>query len=136
MLHKVLILTNVGHAPILGFMTEQPYFAEEPEWTLGWRIQRALDHGDLKQKDLMERFELSRDTVSRWCRDIAPAPKKFVLNEIAVMCGVSSRWLIDGESSKPSGGPDRGPDPGTMDYKADVRRLIVGNFQTSSGTAA
>lgn len=86
-------------------MTEQVDFAEEPELTLGWRIQMALDHGGLKHKDLMDRFEVSRDTVSRWCRDIAPEPKKFVQNEIAVMCGVSARWLMNG----PSG---RGPDDG------------------------
>lgn len=64
----------------------------------------ALDHGGLKQTDLMEHFEVSRGTVSRWCRDIAPAPKKFVLNEIAVMCRVSPRWLIEGKSTPPDNG--------------------------------
>lgn len=77
-------------------MTEQHDYAAEPEITLGWRIQMALDHGDLKHKDLMEKFEVSRETVSRWCRDVGAPPKKFILNEIAVMCGVSARWLIDG----------------------------------------
>ncbi len=86
-------------------MTEQPDFAAEPEFTLGWRIKRALDHGNLDHADLCREFEVSRQTVSRWCRDDGPAPKKFVLNQIAVMCGVSPRWLISGATS-PSNSPD------------------------------
>lgn len=92
-------------------MTEQVDFAKEPELTLGWRIQMALDAGGLKHSDLMERFEVSRGTVSRWCRDVGPEPKKFILNEIAVMCGVSARWLISGPPTKP-GGPNGGPNGG------------------------
>lgn len=88
-------------------MTEQVDYAKEPEVTLGWRIQIALDEGGLKHKDLMEHFEVSRDTVSRWCRNIGAPPKKFIQNEIAVMCGVSSRWLMDGPGTS-----NRGPDDG------------------------
>jgi len=80
-------------------------YADIPPLTLGWRIQMALDYGQLKHADLMAKFEVSRETVSRWCHD-ASKPKKFVLNEIAVMTGVSPRWLIDGisETHGPSGG--------------------------------
>ena len=46
-------------------MTEQVDFAKEPELTLGWRIQMALDEGGLKHSDLMDHFEVSRGTVSR-----------------------------------------------------------------------
>lgn len=86
-------------------MTEQVDFAKEPELTLGWRIRMALDSGGLKHEDLMAKFEVSRDTVSRWCRDVA-VPKKFILNEIAVMCGVPARWLIDGPVTGPGVPPD------------------------------
>lgn len=91
-------------------MTEQVDFVPEVPLTLGWRLQMALDHGGLKQTDLMEKFEVSRGTVSRWCRDVGPQPKKYVLNEIAVMCHVSPRWLIDGTTS--TNPPDDGG-PGT-----------------------
>lgn len=87
-------------------MTEQLDYAKEPALTLGWRIQMALDEGGLKHADLMERFEVSRGTVSRWCRDDGPPPKKFILNEIAVMCGVSPRWLIDGPDDRTQQPPD------------------------------
>lgn len=86
-------------------MTEQVDFAQEPELTLGWRIQMALDKGGLKHTDVMEKFEVSRQTVSRWCRDVGAPPKKFVLNELAVMCGVPARWLMDGPQQP---GPDNG----------------------------
>lgn len=89
-------------------MSEQTFAAAVPEVTLGWRIQMALDYADLKQTDLMEKFEISRGTASKWCRGVGTPPKKFVLNEIAVMCGVSARWLIDGENPRPDEDPDGG----------------------------
>lgn len=80
-------------------------YVKVPELTLGWRLQMALDEGRLKHGDLVERFEVSRQTVTRWCRDIGPTPKKFILNEIAVMCGVSARWLIEGIGTNGDGNP-------------------------------
>lgn len=85
-------------------MTVEAAHAAVPALTLGWRLQMAIEHGGLKHGDLVEKFEVSRATVSRWCRDLGAPPKKFVLNEIAVMCGVSPRWLIDGRD-------DSLPDP-------------------------
>ncbi|HEY9314599.1 helix-turn-helix domain-containing protein [Williamsia sp.] len=99
---------------IMVHMTEQTDFAAVPKVTLGWRIQMALDHAGLKQTDLMEKFEISRGTASRWCRGAHPAPKKFILNEIAVMCGVSARWLIDGEDTEPD------PDGGNSSSRPDL----------------
>jgi transcriptional regulator with XRE-family HTH domain len=102
-------------------MTEQADFAIVPEVTLGWRIQIALAEADLKHKDLVEKFEVSRETVSRWCRDVGRPPKKHVLNEIAVMCRVSPRWLIFGEQ-KPTPDDDGGSrlresNPGPSHYE-------------------
>ena len=77
-------------------MTQQVTFGDIPAVTLGWRIQLALDHGQLNQADLMSKFEVSRQTVSRWCNDVGAPPKKFILETIAEMCGVFTVWLIDG----------------------------------------
>ena len=93
---------------ILICMTIQSDYADVPPLTLGWRIQMALAHGRLKHADLMEKFEVSRETVSRWCRDHGAPPKTFILTEIAIMCGVSPRWLINGESPRHPGGDDGG----------------------------
>lgn len=103
-------------------MTIQHDYADIPPLTLGWRIQMALDYGHLKHADLMAKFEVSRETVSRWCHD-ASKPKKFVLNEIAIMAGVSPRWLIDGVG--PGEGPDGGGAP-TAPIPSDGGSLLSG----------
>lgn len=103
------LLTFVGHASHTEVMTIQHEYADVPPLTLGWRIQMALSYGGLKHADLMAKFEVSRETVSRWCRDHGAPPKKFILNEIAVMAGVSPRWLIDG--IEPDNGPTGGGAP-------------------------
>ena len=77
-------------------MTQHVNLGQVPPVTLGWRIQLALDYAQLKQDAIASKFEVSRKTVSRWCNDAGTPPKKFILNEIAVMCEVSPRWLIDG----------------------------------------
>ncbi len=87
-------------------MTQHVNFGQVPPETLGWRIQRALNYAGIKQDTLAAKFEVSRKTVSRWCNDGGPPPKKFILEQIALMCGVSARWLIDGiaEGPHPPGG--------------------------------
>ena len=87
-------------------MTIQHDHEDVPPLTLPWRIQMALGHGNVRHSQLMEKFEVSRETVSRWCRGHGAPPKKFILNEIAVMCGVSARWLMEGTTpgEKPTGG--------------------------------
>jgi transcriptional regulator with XRE-family HTH domain len=74
----------------------------------------AIAHGQVKHSQLMDKFEVSRETVSRWCNGHGAPPKKFILNEIAVMCGVSPRWLIDGtttDDSSTGGGQPTAPIP-------------------------
>ena len=82
-----------------------------PPLTLGWRIQLALAYGQLKHADLQEKFEVSRETVSRWCHDHGAPPKKFIINEIAVMAGVSPRWLLDGTKPDNPDSPGGGGNP-------------------------
>lgn len=104
------VLTYVAHESIMGTMTQQTRRRHDaiPPVTLGLRIRMALDYAGLNQDELMSKFEVSRKTVSRWCNNAGPAPKKFILNEIAVMCDVSPRWLIDGVvPAEPS--PSRSP---------------------------
>src|SRR5581483_4378618 len=82
-------------------MTQQVNYGQVPPVTLGWRIQMALDYAQLKQEVLASKFEVSRKTVSRWCNDAGAPPKKFILEQIAFMCGVSAQWLIDGLTDGP-----------------------------------
>lgn len=103
--------------------TTQP--AAIPAVTLGWRIQMALAQAGLKQTDLMDYFELSRGTISRWCRDEA-TPKRHQLQQIALMSGVPFKWLQTGETptgNAPDGGsecPQSGSNRRPADYKSVV----------------
>jgi transcriptional regulator with XRE-family HTH domain len=76
----------------------------------------ALDDARVSQADLMSKFEVSRQTVSRWCNDVGHPPKRFILEAIADMCEVSQRWLIDGIA-------DDAPDP--WDDRSGVVRADV-----------
>ena len=89
-------------------MTQQVNFGQVPPVTLGWRIQLALDYAQLKQDVIASKFEVSRKTVSRWCNDAGTPPKRFILEQIALMCGVSQQWLVDGvaDGPRPPGGSD------------------------------
>jgi transcriptional regulator with XRE-family HTH domain len=121
-------------------MTIQHDHEGVPPLTLPWRMQMAIAHGQVKHSQLMEKFEVSRETVSRWCNGHGAPPKKFILNEIAVMCGVSPRWLIDGTTAddNPTGGgqsaapiPDESPLSGLnrrpFAYKRRCRPARIGD---------
>lgn len=138
--YRVLIFPCPSHldawrtCAYLVYMTQQVNFGQVPPVTLGWRIQLALDYAQLKQDAVASKFEVSRKTVSRWCNDAGTPPKKFILNEIAVMCGVSPRWLIDGIASDgyhPPGAPlksSRGlpVEQNVIDIPLGARVLVLG----------
>lgn len=75
-----------------------------PQWTLGWRIRRAIEHAEMTTDELARRLDVSRSTISRWCNDHGAAPKRLYLAAIADMCHVDPDWLRDGEL--PKNGPD------------------------------
>ncbi|KAA0916428.1 helix-turn-helix domain-containing protein [Dietzia sp. ANT_WB102] len=83
-----------------------------PELTLGWRIQMAIDAAGLKQTDLMDYFELSRGTISRWCRDDGVPPKRHQIMQIALMTGVNATWLETGKTPTGGGGGEENTDYG------------------------
>jgi len=70
-----------------------------PEWTLGWRLQRALHHAGMQTDQMAAELGLSRGTVSRWLNDRGAPPKLGYIKVWAMRCGVPLEWLITGESS-------------------------------------
>lgn len=99
-----------------------------PELTLGWRIQMALATGGLKQTDLMNHFELSRGTISRWCRDEGVPPKRHHIMQIALMTGVDAKWLETGNAptgTDPDGGGEACPQPGSNRRPADYKSVVL-----------
>lgn len=115
-------------------MTEQPApdAGVIPDWTQGWRIQRALSHAGIAAGDLAVELQVSRATVSRWLNDKKPAPRAVYLERIAELTGVPFLWLCHGDL-KPCGprvvaGQDTGPD--SRDYSHSMPSFL------STGMAA
>jgi len=72
-----------------------------PEFTLGWRLRRAVEHAGIKKEELADELEISRATLSRWMHDDYRRPIKPVwLKAIALRCGVPYEWLRTGDASQ------------------------------------
>lgn len=66
-----------------------------PEWTLGWRLQRALAHADVSVEQMAAELGVTRQTVGRWMHERVE-PKTGFLRLWALRCGVSYEWLLTG----------------------------------------
>lgn len=64
-----------------------------PEWTLGWRLQRALAHAGISAEEMGESLGVTRSTVSRWMHDRGGPPRKIYVRHWAMRTGVSYEWL-------------------------------------------
>jgi transcriptional regulator with XRE-family HTH domain len=78
-----------------------------PEWTLGWRMQRALAFAGLQVTDMISEFDVTRGTISRWMNDKGAPPKSIYLRAWAARCGVPYEWLINEPTSSPAGEAER-----------------------------
>ena len=77
-------------------MSELPVEGAVPDWTLGWRMQRALAHAGISAGEMAAELEVSRGTLSRWLNDRGARPRAIYLRQWALRCGVSYRWLLNG----------------------------------------
>jgi transcriptional regulator with XRE-family HTH domain len=76
-----------------------------PEWTLGWRLNRALDHAGVSVEGIAADLGVSRSTISRWINDRGAPPRTIYIREWALRCGVDYRWLRSGEIMATSADP-------------------------------
>lgn len=77
-------------------MTEMPETVGEiPEWTLGWRLQRALAHAEISVEEIADEMGVSRSTVSRWLNDRGAPPKAAYVKMWAFRTGVPFAWLSE-----------------------------------------
>src|SRR5262245_16319103 len=123
--------TTVGHCD---GMRE----AMVPEWTLGWRLQRALGFADVTVETMAAELGVSRATISRWCHDIGAPPRTIYLRAWAARCQVSYDWLLTGTAPllprrdsdpQPAGWSRRATDRGLSEQETDLilrdwKRLI------------
>lgn len=83
-------------------MSEMPEVGQIPEWTLGWRMQRALAHAGISVNEIADEMGVSRATISRWINDKGAPPRTIYLKEWALRTGVPLGWLAGDPS--PRGG--------------------------------
>lgn len=77
-------------------MAELPETVGEiPEWTLGWRLRRSLEHAGISVEEMGEDMGVSRSTMSRWLNDRGAPPKQPYLRLWALRTGVPFAWLAD-----------------------------------------
>jgi transcriptional regulator with XRE-family HTH domain len=69
-----------------------------PEWTLGWRLNRALGHAGMSTQEMADYLGLSRGMISRFVNDRGRAPRIGYVRLWAERTGVSLQWLLDGTS--------------------------------------
>lgn len=89
-----------------------------PEWTLGWRMQRAMAHAGLQTAEIADEIGVSRSTVSRWINDNGTPPRAGFVKLWAMRCGVPYEWLVSGDV--PTTHPDDHGSGMTRRYEANV----------------
>jgi transcriptional regulator with XRE-family HTH domain len=77
-------------------MTEQQ-IEKIPEWTLGWRIRRAMADAGISRDELAQELGYAPNSISNWMHDKTPV-RAGVLKQIALRCSVNFEWLKDGVS--------------------------------------
>jgi transcriptional regulator with XRE-family HTH domain len=108
-------------------MSEEPGQRLVPEWTLGWRMQRALAHAGITAGEIADELGVHRGTVSRWLNDRGMPPRAIYLKEWALRTGVPIGWLRHGDEPTPKLAPKRG---------STIRCLLTPTSSTPSLTAA
>lgn len=92
-------MTAMRH--IMGVMPDTPNrLAVVPAWTLGWRLQRALEHGGITVQEMATICSVGRSTISRWIHDTGAPPRELFIKEWALRCGVDYHWLATGQEAQ------------------------------------
>ena len=68
-----------------------------PDWTLGWRLRRALDFAGVSVAEMADELGVGRTTVSGWLNDPDRHPRRIYLRYWADRCRVPLDWLERGE---------------------------------------
>lgn len=89
-----------------------------PEWTLGWRMQRALAHADVSVQQMADELGMARSSLSRWLNDHGTPPRAAFVKMWALRTGVPYEWLVTGTVPQPN--PDDHGSAVTKQYTANV----------------
>jgi transcriptional regulator with XRE-family HTH domain len=101
-----------------------------PDWTLGWRMNRALAHAGVSVQEMASDLGVSRGTLSRWMSDHGAAPRAIYLKQWALRTGVDYGWLIgrpdDGGTLLPR--PDSNGEPAVHPSYSPNRTLSTDSY--------
>lgn len=79
-------------------MSQMTDAGQVPEWTLGWRLRRALAHAGVSIDQMAGELGVSRATISRWLNEREGPPTRGYLIAFALRCGVPVAWLTGARS--------------------------------------
>ncbi len=122
------VLTHAGQNGQDASMTQMTQPAVVPDWTLGWRMKRALSHAGIKAEDMADELGVTRQTISRWVNDVGAPPRSLYVKEWALRTGVDYSWLIYGTTAPNTDGGERARKDLNLrpsDYMVDGRRSAV-----------
>lgn len=80
-------------------MSEAAMRSQVPEWTLGWKLKRALDFAGVSAQDMAGELGVHVATVSRWMND-RETPRRAYVMAWALRTGVPIEWF-NGEDELP-----------------------------------
>jgi transcriptional regulator with XRE-family HTH domain len=101
----------------------------EPEWTLGDRLRKALNHADISVGAMAEMLDVSTATMARWLNDKGPV-KRVYLQVWADLTGVSTHWLETGVYAM----RDLNPQPADLEPARPVLRILGGRVPNRPST--
>ena len=58
-------MTLNGQIGMMGGMDDLQERGDVPDWTIGWRLQRALAHADVSVQEMADELGVSRSAISR-----------------------------------------------------------------------
>lgn len=111
-------------------MTQMPGTGAVPTFTICDRLRKSREFAGLEQGELAEDIEVGRSTIGNY-ETGRVTPRRIVVRQWALRCGVSFEWLWEGVPAS-SPGPDgperwasRGSNPEPTDYKSAPRPAAV-----------
>src|SRR5258708_40378988 len=80
---------------MMGSMSAMEEQGAIPEWTLGWRLARALGYAGVSVEEMAEELGVSRSTVSRWMNDRGAPPRVGYVKLWCQRTGTNLEWVVD-----------------------------------------
>src|SRR5258708_6520569 len=80
---------------MMGSMSAMEEQGAIPEWTLGWRLARALGYAGVSVEEMAEELGVSRSTVSRWMNDRGAPPRVGYVKLWCQRTGTNLEWVLD-----------------------------------------